>query len=257
MLSRTSRILASSFCSGQSGSPSRSRYRSSWRSSSVSCRRRVALICRGFSGVCAGVGGEGFKRGAVLVGNGHTRVVVGDSFFDLGDWQGRQITVMFLDASADEVKVEITGLAGAEDEPALAASAPEGAFEVVVVHAFASSRAVFDVEDLLNALEELGCDESFVAPGVFHTVIGDDAEVVEVTQQVADGVDGDGPRAGIVRLFGGRGVAGRAGSGGVIQCPRSGDGRQPDNLVPGGEADAYLVSVLGCGESVAAGSEVR
>jgi hypothetical protein len=62
---------------------------------------------------------------------------------------------------------------------------------------------------------------------------------------------------GIVRLFGGRGWLERRGPGCVIQCPRSGGGRQPDDLVPGGESGAHLVSVLGCGESVAAGPEVR
>lgn len=101
---------------------------------------------------------------------------------------------MFPDASANEVAVAGLAGAGAEDEATLAASAPEGAFEVVVVNAFASSRATFNVEDLLNALEEVGCDEGFVAPGVFHAVISDGAEVVAVAQYVADGVDGDRAR---------------------------------------------------------------
>jgi hypothetical protein len=52
-------------------------------------------------------------------------------------------------------------------------------------------------------------------------------------------------------------VAERPGLGRVIQCPRSGGGRQFNDLVPGGESGVHLVSVLGCGESVAAGSEVR
>ena len=41
------------------------------------------------------------------------------------------------------------------------------------------------------------------------------------------------------------------------QCSQSGGGTQPDDLVPGGESGAHLVSVLGCGESVPAGAEVR
>lgn len=43
-------------------------------------------FCRGFRGISAGVGGEGFERGAVLGGNGNACVVIGDSFFDLGYW---------------------------------------------------------------------------------------------------------------------------------------------------------------------------
>jgi hypothetical protein len=53
------------------------------------------------------------------------------------------------------------------------------------------------------------------------------------------------------------GVAGRAGLGSVIQCPWSGGGAQSDDLVPGGESGVPLVLVLGCGEPVAAGPEVR
>jgi hypothetical protein len=37
----------------------------------------------------------------------------------------------------------------------------------------------------------------------------------------------------------------------------SGGGGEADDLVAGGEASGHLVSVLGCGESVASGSEVR
>jgi hypothetical protein len=60
-----------------------------------------------------------------------------------------------------------------------------------------------------------------------------------------------------ISLFWPSRVAGRPGLGRVIQCPRSGGGRRSNDLVPGGESGAHLVSVLGCGESVAAGPEVR
>lgn len=43
-------------------------------------------FCRGFRGICAGVGGEGFERGAVLGGNGNACVVIADIFLDLDYW---------------------------------------------------------------------------------------------------------------------------------------------------------------------------
>jgi hypothetical protein len=42
----------------------------------------------------------------------------------------------------------------------------------------------------------------------------------------------------------------------VVAAPGSGGGGEADDLVPGGESGGHLVSVLGCGESVASGSEV-
>lgn len=42
----------------------------------------------------------------MLAGNGNACVVIHDSFLDLGDRQGRQIAVVFLDASANVVLYE-------------------------------------------------------------------------------------------------------------------------------------------------------
>ena len=43
----------------------------------------------------------------------------------------------------------------------------------------------------------------------------------------------------------------------VFAVSGSGGGEEADDLVPGGESGGHLVSVLGCGESVTTGPEVR
>jgi hypothetical protein len=63
---------------------------------------------------------------------------------------------------------------------------------------------------------------------------------------------------GTVKSLVDKGFRGSLGSGWVAVALWSGGcWSQSGDLVPGGESGGHLVSVLGCGESVAAGSEVR
>jgi hypothetical protein len=88
---------------------------------------------------------------------------------------------------AEVVEVEGAGFAFAsgDDESAFAAVAPYGAFEVVVVDAFAGASAAC-FEYFLDLVEYFDADQGFVAAGVFLAFVDDVAEVVAVAEDVAE-----------------------------------------------------------------------
>nr|WP_250573257.1 hypothetical protein [Nonomuraea sediminis] len=88
-----------------------------------------------------------------------------------------------------------------DDQAMLAAMAPDRALEVVVVLAGADARPVLVEQHLLDAVEQVGGDDRFVAALVFDAFVCDVAEVVPVLQHGADLVDGDLCACGVA--FGG------------------------------------------------------
>ncbi|HEU5161345.1 MAG TPA: hypothetical protein VFU43_30410 [Streptosporangiaceae bacterium] len=139
-------------------------------------------------GVVDGLG----DAGAYVGGNRDGRVIAFDGIFDSGDRQVRQVTHVVLTSTTDEIEVLVAAFAGAghEDEAALAATAPRGAFEVVVVCPFAGvTRPV--TQDFLDSVEEFLGDDGFVAALMFGAFVGDVAEVVAVAEHLPDFVDRD------------------------------------------------------------------
>ncbi|WSG15517.1 hypothetical protein OIE66_01025 [Nonomuraea sp. NBC_01738] len=78
-----------------------------------------------------------------------------------------------------------------DDQAMFAAVAPDRALEVVVVLAGADARPVLVEQNLLDAVEQLWFDDRLVTPLVLHVALGDESQVVAITQHFADLVDGD------------------------------------------------------------------
>ena len=94
-----------------------------------------------------------------------------------------------------------------DDEPAAALAAADGGFQVVVVDALAFAVAVL-AEDGLDALPSGLVDEGLVRARVLDALVGDDAAVIGVAQDVKEFVvvEGMGRPAG--RGGGGQAVGG-------------------------------------------------
>ena len=168
----------------------------------------------------AGVGGEGADvsalagveavefaaqacvDGAPLVGgDADVAVEVGDGVVDVVDEDGFEgaLVAVALAVGTDEIGVDVavSGFGVVDDEAAAALAAADGGFQVVVVDALAFAVAVL-VEDGLDALPGGLVDEGLVRAGVVDALVGDDAAVIGVAQDVKEFVvvEGVGRPAG-------------------------------------------------------------
>ena len=98
---------------------------------------------------------------------------------------------MVLASTADEIEVLVAAFAGAwhEDKTTFAATAPRGAFEVVVVCTFAGVTP--GRPGLSGPGREFLVDDGFVPALMFGAFVGDVAEVIAVAEHLPDLVDGD------------------------------------------------------------------
>ena len=168
-------------------------------------------------GVLAGVEAVEFAAeaccdGAPLVGgDADVAVEVGDGAVDVVDEDGFEgaLLAVALAIGADEVGVDVavSGFGVVDDEPAAALAAVDGGFQVVVVDALAFAVAVL-AEDGLDALPGGLVDEGLVRARVVDALVGDDAAVIGVAQDVKEFVvvEGMGRPAG--RGGGGQAVGG-------------------------------------------------
>ena len=158
--------------------------------------------------------------GAPLVGGDvDVAVEVGDGVVDVVDEDGFEgaLVAVALAVGADEIGVDVavSGFGVVDDEAAAALAAADGGFQVVVVDALAFAVAVL-VEDGLDALPGGLVDEGLVRARVVDALVGDDAAVIGVAQDVEEFVvvEGMGRPAG-------RGGGGQAVSGEMVR-----EGRQ-------------------------------
>ena len=191
----------------------------------------VGLQECGLSGFeCAGVGGEGAGVGALagveavefaaqacvdgaplVGGDADVMVEVGDGVVDVVDEDGFEgaLLAVALAVGTDEIGVDVavSGFGVVDDEPAAALAAADGGFQVVVVDALAFAVAVL-AEDGLDALPSGLVDEGLVRARVVDALVGDDAAVIGVAQDVKElvVVEGMGRPAG--RGGGGQAVSG-------------------------------------------------
>ena len=168
-------------------------------------------------GVLAGVdvvefGAQACCDGAPLVGGDvDVAVEVGDGVVDVVDEDGFEgaLVAVALAVGADEIGVDVavSGFGVVDDEAAAALAAADGGFQVVVVDALAFAVAVL-VEDGLDALPGGLVDEGLVCARVVDALVGDDAAVIGVAQDVKEFVvvEGMGRPAG--RGGGGQAVGG-------------------------------------------------
>ncbi|MBB5083760.1 hypothetical protein HNR40_009265 [Nonomuraea endophytica] len=145
---------------------------------------------------CVEAGGDAFAQAR---GQRDRGVVGFDGLLDVEDGEVRQVAGALLTAAAHEVEIDRPRLAPTrrEDEPGLAAMAPKGALEVVVVLAGSGAGAALDEQDLLYAVEEFLADQGFVSASVLDALVSDEAQVVAVSEHVSDLVDGDQGACGV------------------------------------------------------------
>ena len=155
---------------------------------------------------------EVFLDGApVFGGDVDVPVEVGNASVDFVDEDGFEgaFGAVALAVGADEVGVDVavSGFGVVDDEPAAALAAVDGGFQVVVVDALAFAVAVL-AEDGLDALPGGLVDEGLVRARVVDALVGDDAAVIGVAQDVKEFVvvEGMGRPAG--RGGGGQAVGG-------------------------------------------------
>ena len=156
-----------------------------------------------------------FLDGAPFVGGDADVVVeVGDGVVDVVDEDGFEgaLVAVALAVGADEVWIDlaVSGFGIVDDEPATTLAAADGGFEVVVVDALAFAVAVL-VEDGLDALPGGLVDKGLVCAGVVDALVGDDAAVIGVAQDVKEFVVVEG-----VGWPAGRGGGGQAVGGEVV-----------------------------------------
>ena len=186
----------------------------------------------------AGVGGEGAGVGVlagvdvvefeaevfldglpVFGGDVDVTVEVGDGVVDVVDEDGFEgaLVAVALAVGADEIGVDVavSGFGVVDDEPAAALAAADGGFQMVVVDALAFAVAVL-AEDGLDALPGGVVDEGLVFAGVLDALVGDDAAVIGVAQDVKEFVVAEGM---------GR-PAGRGGGGQALGGEMVSEGRQ-------------------------------
>ena len=176
-------------------------------------------------GVLAGVEAVEFDAqacvdGAPLVGGDvDVAVEVGDGVVDFIDEDGFEgaLVAVALAVGADEIGVDVavSGFGVVDDEPAAALAAADGGFQVMVVDALAFAVAVL-AEDGLDALPGGLVDEGLVRARVVDALIGDDAAVIGVAQDVKEFVVVEGV---------GR-PAGRGGGGQAVSDEMVSEGRQ-------------------------------
>lgn len=120
--------------------------------------------------------------------------MVEDGVFDLLDWQVRQVATLVLPLAASVVEIldALLVLPAADDEPALAAVTPDGAFEVVVVLTVANASETPCLKDCLDPVEDLVAHQGFVSSWILDALVRHDAQVVAVPEHEAEFVDGDG-----------------------------------------------------------------
>ena len=186
----------------------------------------------------AGVGGEGAGVGALagveavefaaqacvdgaplVGGDADVAVEVGNCYVDFVDEDGFEgaFGAVALAVGADEVGVDVavSGFGVVDDEPAAALAAADGGFQVVVVDALAFAVAVL-AEDGLDALPGGLVDEGLVRARVVDALVGDDAAVIGVAQDVKEFVVAEG-----MGRPAGRGDSGQAVGGEMVR-----EGRQ-------------------------------
>ena len=184
----------------------------------------------------AGVGGEGVGvlagveavefaaqaccDGAPLVGgDADVMVEVGDGVVDVVDEDGFEgaLVAVALAVGADEVWVDVavSGFGVVDDEPAAALAAADGGFQVMVVDALAFAVAVL-AEDGLDALPSGLVNEGLVRARVVNSLVGDDAAVIGVAQDVKE----------LVVVEGMGRPAGRGGGGQAVSDEMVSEGRQ-------------------------------
>ena len=193
---------------------------------------------------CARVGGEGvgvgvlagveavefnaevFLDGAPAFGGDvDVAVEVGDGVVDVVDEDGFEgaLLAVALAIGADEIGIDVavSGFGVVNDEPAAALAAADGGFQMVVVDALAFAVAVL-AEDDLDAVPGGLVDEGLVCARVVDALIGDDAAVIRVAQDVKEFVvvEGMGRPAG--RGSGGQAVSGEMVSEGRQRPPVGG-----------------------------------
>ena len=149
--------------------------------------------------------------GAPFVGGDvDVAVDVGDGVVDVVDEDGFEgaLVAVALAIRADEVGVDVavSGFGVVDDEPAAALAAADGGFQVVVVDALAFAVAV-PAEDGLDALPGGLVDEGLVRAGVVDALVGDNAAVIGVAQDVKEFVvvEGVGRPTGRGGRWSGRG----------------------------------------------------
>nr|WP_243657672.1 hypothetical protein [Parafrankia sp. BMG5.11] len=111
-----------------------------------------------------------------------------DGVLNSGHRQVGQVTRLVLSSPADVVEVLRTALAsaGQDDQAALAAVAEDQALQIVIMDTLPRTGPPFGVEHPLHLVEQLLGDERLVPARVLLPVVGDEAQVVAVSQQFAD-----------------------------------------------------------------------
>nr|WP_242606682.1 hypothetical protein [Protofrankia symbiont of Coriaria ruscifolia] len=116
-------------------------------------------------------------------------VVPDDLTLNLLDGQVRLVADALTAPDAEEVKVGAAVAVGfLNGEPAIAAGAPDRAFEVVVVLALSRAAAVPEREDTLYSVEQLGRDDSRVATFVLVALVGHVTDVIAVLEHFVERV---------------------------------------------------------------------
>ena len=115
--------------------------------------------------------------------------------FDLGDAEIGQVAEVLLTSSAEEVEVDAAvALALRDKQPVAAAMAPEQPLEPVVMAALTDATATAQGKDTLNAVVGLFGDERFVSAWVLLVVVGDEAAVVAVADDLVELTETEGLR---------------------------------------------------------------
>lgn len=115
--------------------------------------------------------------------------MVQNDIFNVLHWQVGEVADAFLAATAEEVEIVDTMSVGRlrDDEatvlPALVAPvAPQSALEVVVMGPSALAAHTAGIEDGLDSVKQFLTDKRLVTPGILSSLVGDDAQVVAVSQ---------------------------------------------------------------------------
>nr|WP_043590295.1 hypothetical protein [Frankia sp. BMG5.23] len=148
-------------------------------------------------GAGQGVVEAGLDVGPELLGESDIDVVPHDGVFDVRYGQVRQVTGAVLPSPADVVEVRHAGLALArrDDQPLVASVTPDEPFQIVVVDTLPCPGLPFGEQHPLYLVEQILRDQRLVPALVLLTLVGDEAEVVAVLQQITDLVHRDRPGA--------------------------------------------------------------
>ena len=191
----------------------------------------LGFECAGVGGESAGVGvlagveavefaAQACCDGAPFVGGDvDVAVEIGNASVDVVDEDGLEgaLVPVALAVGTDEIGVDVavSGFGVVDDEPAAALAAADGGFQVMVMDALAFTVAVL-AEDGLDALPSGLVNEGLVRARVVNSLVGDDAAVIRVAQDIKEFVVAE--RVG--------GPAGRGGGGQAVSDEMVSEGRQ-------------------------------